>query len=227
MRRYVLPILGLYLDFIIVSTFVSLASYLFGQAWTVLAGSGPSWQIEYGVALALVLIGRALGLSAGKLLLSTAEQMQHEQPRPRLWPNLVLGTFLILDGLKQMLRWSQLDAVLPVFGMVETTALKAGLLVAMGALYVVAGGMILRFARGAKAATITALAVSAASLGLSWSVLPEAIARAQTARRAAQGMPIREGEIEMMQTMLPWIGVGGVVLVGVLVWMSWERERSD
>lgn len=224
MRRYVLPLLGFYLDFIIVSAVVGLAAYLLGQVWSVLSGQGAQWYVEYGVSAALVGIGRALGLSAGKYLLAPAREMQDETPPPRRWPNLVLGTFLILDGLKQMLRWTELDAVIPVFGMVETSAVKAALLVAMGGLYVVAGGMILRFARGAKAATITVLAISVASLGLSWSVLPEAIARVQTARRAAQGMPLREGEIEMMQTVLPWIGVGGLVLVGVLVWMSWERK---
>lgn len=225
MRRYVLPVLSFYLDYILVSTIVALAAFFLGEAWSLFAGEDTRWYAEFGTSLALATLGRVLGLSAGDRLLAPARDLADEEPRPRLWPNLALGTLLILDGLKQMVRWSQLDAVIPVFGMVETTPVKAALLVAMGALYVAAGAMILRFARNAKAAAITALAVSAASLGLSWSVLPEAIARVQTARRAAQGLPIREGEIEMMQTMLPWIGVGGLALVGALVSMSREREQ--
>lgn len=51
----------------------------------------------------------------------------------------------MLDGLKLVVRWSQLDVAVPVFGMVETTALKAVVLVAMGAVSVVAGEMLLAF----------------------------------------------------------------------------------
>lgn len=224
MRKYVLPVLSFYLDYILVSTIVALAAFFLGEAWSLFAGEDTRWYAEFGTSLALVTLGRVLGLSVGDRLLAPAYKMQDDEPPPRLWPNLVLGTLLILDGLKQMVRWSQLDAVIPVFGMVETTPLKAALLIAMGALYVAAGAMILRFARNARAAAITALAVSAASLGLSWSILPDAIARVQTARRAAQGLAVREGEIEMMQTMLPWIGIGTLALVGVLVWISRERE---
>jgi uncharacterized membrane protein YdjX (TVP38/TMEM64 family) len=35
-------------------------------------------------------------------------------------------------------------------------------------------------------------------------------------------MPLLFYEIEMMQAMLPWIGVGALVLVGGLVWGSRE-----
>ncbi|MFH1795435.1 MAG: hypothetical protein ABIK36_08100 [Pseudomonadota bacterium] len=173
MRRYVLPVLSFYLDYILVSMIVALAAFFLGEAWSLFAGEDTRWYAEFDTSLALVTLGRVLGLSAGDRLLAAARDLADEELRPRLWPNLALGTLLILDGLKQMVRWSQLDAVIPVFGMVETTPVKAALLVAMGALYVAAGAMILRFARNAKAAAITTLAVSAASLGLSWSVLPD------------------------------------------------------
>jgi hypothetical protein len=54
-------------------------------------------------------------------------------------------------------------------------------------------------------------------------LVADAIVRTQTARCIAQSMLIREGETEMMQTMLPCIGARGLVLVGVSVWMSWEK----
>lgn len=223
MQRYILPILSFYLDFIVVSTIVSLAAFFLGSAWSMVAGEEGRWYVEYGVTLALLLLGRKLGLSVGDRLLQPAREMAGETPRPRLWPNLLLGTFLLLDGLKQMLRWSQLDAVLPVFGMVETTPLKIVALLALGGLFVVAGGMILRFARGARALAATALAVATASLGLSWSVLPEALARAQIAHRAAQGMPIRDGEIEAVQAMMPWVTAGGLAVLLALPLLTRER----
>ncbi len=224
MSKHILSILSFYLDYIIVGTAVALATFFLGEARSALAGGDAGWYVEFGTSIALVLLRRALGLSVGDALLAPACEIAHERPGSRLWPNLLLGTLLVLDGLKQMVRWSQLDAVLPAFGLVETTPAKAALLIAMGALYVAAGSMVLRLARNAKAAAITALAVSAASLGLSWSVLPQAIARAQAARRAAQGLTIREGELETMQAMMPWIWAAGIVLFSVLVWMVRERE---
>jgi len=226
MRRYVFSLLKLYLDFIIVYTFVGLVSFFLGQAWNYAAGMGMPWFVEVLFSIGLVGLARVLGLSAGQWLLAPARRMADCEPRPRLWPNLVLGTFLILEGLKQMVRWTALDGVMPVFGLVETTPLKAALLLAMGALYVVAGAMILRFSLRAKLTTLVALAISTASIIASWPVLNEAIALAQTARRAAQGMPLREGEIETMQAMFPWITVGGLALILVLLWFSRERERA-
>lgn len=226
MRRYVLPLLALYLDFILVNAFVGLASFFLGQAWNYVAGEGAPWYAEIGTSAALVGLGRALGLSAGLWLLAPARDMAGDEPRPRLWPNLALGTFLLLDGLKQMVRWSQLDAVIPVFGMVETTAPKAALLVAMGALHVLAGGMILRFAPRARAVALATITLATASLALSWPVLPEAIARVQAARRAAEGIPLREGEIEAMQAILPWIGAGTLLLVALLLLLSREARGA-
>lgn len=223
MRRYVLPLLSLYLDFILVNAFVTLGSFFLGRAWGYVAGDGTPWYAEVGISILLVGLARGLGLSAGDRLLAPARDMAEDEARPRLWPNLVLGTFLLLEGLKQMVRWSQLDAVMPVFGLAETSPLKAALLIAMGALYVAAGALVLRFAPRARLATLATLAVSALSLALSWRLLPDAIARVQAARRELQGLPLREGEVEAMQAMLPWLAVGGLVLILLLLWLSRER----
>lgn len=225
MRRYVLPLLALYLDFIIVNAVVGLASFFLGQAWNYMSGEGTPWYAELGVSFTLVGLGRALGLSAGEWLLGPAADMADDETPPRLWPNLVLGTFLMLDGFKQMVRWTELEAVIPVFGMVGTTPLKAGILMATGALYVVAGALVLQFVRGAKLVTLAALVITATSLAFSWRVLPEAIAQVQIARRAAQEIPVRSGEIEFMQQVLPWVTFGGLVLIAALLWLSHEAEE--
>ena len=224
MRRYVLPLLSLYLDFILVNAFVTLASFFLGRAWGYVAGVGAPWYAEIGLSVVLVGLARALGVSAGERLLAPARDLADQEPRPRLWANLALGTFLLLDGLKQMVRWSQLDAVLPVFGLTETTPLKAALLLAMGALYLAAGALVLRFAPRARLAALAVLAVSTLSLVLSWRVLPDAIARVQAARRELQGLPLREGEVEAMQAMLPWLAAGGLVLILLLLALSRERQ---
>lgn len=225
MRRTLIRLLALYIDFIVIGTFVTLGNYAFGVAMGYIPGIGNHWYVEIGVSAGLTALARMLGLSLGEALLEYALDEADFQRRGRLWPNLVLGTFLMLDGLKLMVRWSQLDVAVPVFGLVETTTLKVIILVAMGLVSVVAGAMLLAFQPMSRLAAAGSLALSALSLAMSWPVLEEAIERVQVARREAQGLPIREGEIESMQAMLPFLSVGLLAVGIVLLLLS--RQRSS
>jgi hypothetical protein len=224
-RRTLIRLLALYIDFIVIGTFVTLGNYVAGLLSGYIPGVGNDWYVEIGVSAALTALSRMLGLSLGEALLDYALDEAESETRRRLWPNLVLGTFLMLDGLKLMVRWSQLDVAVPVFGMVETTALKVVILIAMGLVSVIAGAMLLAFRPMSRIAAAGSLALSALSLAISWPVLDEAIARVQMARREAHGVPIREGEIESIQAMLPFLSAG--VLAVCLVLLLLSRERAE
>jgi hypothetical protein len=224
MRRTLVRLLTLYIDFIVIGTFVALGNYVAGIALGYVSGIGSDWYAEIGIAAALTALARALGLSMGEALLGHAlDEIDSGAPR-RLWPNLVLGTFLILDGLKMMIRWSQLDVVIPVFGMIDTTALKVIILIAMGIFSFVAGAMVLAFMPRARLAATGSLALSALSLAASWPVLGEAIAQVQVARREAQGLPLREGEIEAVQSLLPAVSAGILAVAIILLLLCRERQ---
>lgn len=225
MRRTLIRLLALYIDFIVIGTFVTLGNYALGQAMGYISGIGNDWYVEIGASAGLTALARMLGLSLGEALLDHALDEADSEAPGRLWPNLVLGTFLMLDGLKLMVRWSQLDVAVPVFGMVETTALKVIVLVAMGAVSVVAGAMLLAFRPMSRLAAAGSLALSALSLAISWPVLDAAIARVQIARREAQGLPVREGEVEAIQAMLPFLSAGLLAVCVLLLLLS--RERSS
>ncbi len=224
MRRLLLKSLALYIDFIVIGTFVTLGDYAFRVAMGYIPGIGNNWYVEIGVSAGLTVLARMLGLSLGEALLDYARGQADSERRGRLWPNLVLGAFLMLDGLKLMVRWSQLDIAVPVFGLVETTALKVVILVAMGIVSVIAGAMLLAFRPMARRAAAGSLALSALSLAVSWPVLDEALARIQVARREAQGLPIRDGEIESIQAMLPIFS--GAMLAVCIVLLLLSREQS-
>lgn len=223
MRRTLIRLLALYLDFIVIGTFVALGNYVAGLVAGYMPGIGNDWYVEIGVSAGLTALARMLGLSLGEALLGYALDEADSETRRRLWPNLVLGTFLMLDGLKLIVRWSQLDVAVPVFGMVETTALKVVVLIAMGLVSVIAGAMLLAFLPKSRIAATGSLALSALSLAISWPVLDQAIGRVQVARREAQGLPIREGEIESMQAMLPFLSAGMLAVFVVLLLLSRER----
>ena len=224
MRSKLIWLLALYIDFIVIGTFLALANYFVGLAYGYATGAGVSWYLEIAVSAGFTALARALGLSLGMALLDYAlDEAQAENPG-RLWANLVLGTVLILDGLKMMIRWSQLDIAMPVFGMVETTPLKVVLLLVMGAVSLVAGCMLLAFAHRAKLAVAGAIVLSTISLVVSWPVMNEAIGRVQVARRQMQGLPLREGEINAMQSMLPILSASVLAAALVLLWLSRERR---
>jgi hypothetical protein len=223
MRRTAIKLLALYVDFIVISTFVALTSFGLGLVFDYVAGTGKPWYVELGLSVVLTGMARALGLSMGEPLLAYAASEAESGSPQRLWPNLVLGSFLILDGLKTMLRWSQLDVAIPVFGLVETTPAKVAVLLAMGAVSVAAGAMILAFVRNAKLAAAGSLVLSTISLAISWPVLGDAVARVQAARREVQGLAVREGEVEAMQVMLPVIFV--VLLIAILILLLLSREQ--
>lgn len=224
MRRTLIRLLALYIDFIVIGTFVALGNYVAGIALGYVSGIGSDWYVEIGVAAALTALARALGLSMGEALLGYAlDEVDSGVPR-RLWPNLVIGTFLILDGLKMVIRWSQLDVAVPVFGMIETTALKVAILIAMGVFSFFAGAMVLAFMPKSTLLALGSLALSALSLAVSWPVLSEAIARVQVARREAQGLPLREGEIEAMQSLLPAVSAGMLAVTVILLLLCRERQ---
>ena len=213
MRRTLIRLLALYIDFIVIGTFVTLGNYVAGLIAGYIPGIGNNWYVEIGVSAGLTALARMLGLSLGEALLDYALDEAGSETRRRLWPNLVLGTFLMLDGLKLMVRWSQLDVSVPVFGMIETTAIKVIVLIAMGAVSLVAGAMLLAFRPMSRIAAAGSLALSSLSLAISWPVLDEAIGRVQVARRQAQGIPIREGEIESIPVSYTHLTLPTILLV--------------
>ena len=223
MRAKVLWLLSVYIDFIFVSAVVGVAVIAAGEAVEALVAPEFAFLVEWGVSLVLVALGRVLGVSLGKWLLSYARQEVEAGSAGRLWPNLALGTLLMLEGLKGMVRWTELGTTMPAFGLVETTALKIVLLLASGALNVLAGAMLVAFATGAKRVATLSIALIALSLALSWRILPEAVERTLLVRRALEGRPIREGEIEFMQMIVPPFTAAMLAVCLLLVYLSRER----
>jgi len=106
MRARLIFLLSLYIDFIFVAAVVGFASFLMGRAFGYVGGAGTPYIAELALSVTMVGLGRALGLSAGKPLLSYAANEATSGSGRRLWANLLLGTLLTLDGLKQMVRWT-------------------------------------------------------------------------------------------------------------------------
>ncbi|MDX6804658.1 hypothetical protein [Terrihabitans rhizophilus] len=213
LKRIVFACLPIYLDFLLVWTVVHLCSYFMG-----LGTEG------YGITAVSALVALAqskLELSPGVQLLEPA-QVESAEGR-RTWPNLLLGTLLILEGTKNLVRWTELEAVLPVYGLVDTSPLKILLLLAIGSLSIAAGILLLRFTRLGLALAAAMIVVDLGSIIVGWPLFSDAIAKVTIARRELQGLPVRPGEIEFMQTVMPaWLLVA---LALFMVLLTFARVR--
>ena len=74
MRKYILPLLSLYLDFIWINASVTLARYLLGSLIEGVFGGSVPWAADILVSLLLLTVLRLLNLSVGEWLLAYARE---------------------------------------------------------------------------------------------------------------------------------------------------------
>ena len=93
MRRTLIRLLALYIDFIVIGTFVTLGNYVAGIALGYVSGVGSDWYVEIGVSAALTALARALGLSMGEALLDYAMEKSTPARRAAFGPISSSGRF--------------------------------------------------------------------------------------------------------------------------------------
>lgn len=225
MRKSVLPLLSLYLDFIWINALVGLADHVLPWLSRALFGQPLPWAASIAVSLLLLGIGRMLGVSVGGWLLSWAADERDAGVTLRQWPNLVLGTLAFLSGLKEMVRWVEPGDGLPFLLMVEETPLKIAALMLFGAAVALAGAMLLRFAPGAKLFNAALLAFGAAAFAVNMLFSREAMVAAAMTRRTNQGLPATLEQAEGVVSFTLYAAIALIVVCCVLLSLCREREQ--
>ena len=139
------------------------------------------------------------------------------------WLTILLGALFMLEGTKQLVRWTQILVPEPFFGFVPEPGLEILINVATGILFVVIGYLFLRLERVGLALGISSVVGTIISCLLSWSLWDRTVAQVVVARRQAQSLPVREEEVETMQAIMP----EGIVILAVvfLVAMAFTYKR--
>ncbi|WP_136617919.1 MULTISPECIES: hypothetical protein [Mesorhizobium] len=216
MRKYVLPLLGLYLDFVWINAIVVLADRLFpGIAETFL---GQPMPVRAQTALSLILIGlaRLTNASLGQRLLSYAWS---EQPAgQRQWPNLLLGTAGFVSGIGQLKRLTGSGDVVPFLSMFEDTPLMIAAFALYAALYGWCGVALLRFAPGAKLFGALIFASSVLLAGIDFLFSRDVLIARMMMREASKGRPIplERAEFFLSLSLLYTLVFSGILLVILL-----------
>jgi len=113
-RKYVLPFLGFYIDFIFINSLVGLAAHLAkiaGREVDPAYATPASW----GLIISLILVGRRFDFSLGQQLLAQAKAEREMGVTTRQWPNLIIGTLMIIGGLKELVNWTAPGEGMPFF----------------------------------------------------------------------------------------------------------------
>ena len=237
-------LLAVYLDFLLLGAPIHLALWALRQKlpW-IDAGSVPL-RLGWFAVIEWLLISRlkwspgnyALGIVLRPLApLEGAIAPADERKEPRVdpgllererWWTVLAGVLFVLDGAKLMVRWTEWSRPMPFLGMALADGPSAATQVVLGVAEAAAGIGVLRLSPAAAAGGVAMAVLVMVSTLMSWALLPDWIAHDVIGRRAVQGLPVREGEVETMQALIPPFMV--VVAAIEALWMAlvWTRTRA-
>jgi len=203
----------------------------FAAAWTLLTYvTGELLRVgDFLLSLVAFFILRAIvgrfASTPGCMLLSIddAGDVDPDIRSRESWLTMLLGVLFLLSGTKLLVRWTQIDAVWPYFGLVPEPAPHIAISVVFGVVTVAAGAMILKLMRAGQLLGIGVSAVHIVSAILSWPLWDGLVEKQVHARRALQGVPVRDGEVAFMQALFPEALIALSVFFIVLLLIPYRR----
>jgi hypothetical protein len=137
--------------------------------------------------------------------------------RSESWLSILVGLWLLLDASKALVRWTMFSPPLPLFG-IQTAGL-GGVLTSLtiGAVETYIACLVLRMRPRALMLGAPFYGLLAVSAAVSWKLWDDWAARYVVARRAYEGLPVRPGEIESLQSMSPELVIIGMAFNGALI----------
>ncbi len=139
------------------------------------------------------------------------------------WFSILVGLWLLLDASKALVRWTMFSPPLPLFG-IQTAGLGGvltNLAIGIGETYVAC--LVLRMRPRALMFGAPFYGFLAVSAAVSWNLWDDWAARYVVARRAYEGLPVRPGEIESLQSMSPELVIIAMVFNGSLLLLLSKR----
>lgn len=218
--------LAVYVDYLF---FAAIWAPLSWSLRDTVAVGGPAIALAVFAALRLAIV-RFVGATPGYAALgiswtSTGLSVDAALARRETWWTIAAGVLLVLEGSKNLVRWTEGLTPPPLFGVGLEPGPSFLAISLVGALNVAAGLLVLRMRPIGALIAILGSAAELASFALGGEALASWIVRRTLERRELQGLPVREGEIEFMQAVLP-AGVIGAALVGI-VWLVCVYRRAS
>ncbi len=143
--------------------------------------------------------------------------VDRDRQRAESWFSILVGLWLLLDASMALVRWTMFSPPLPLFG-IQTAGLGGvltSLAIGVGETYVAC--LVLRMRPRALMFGVPFYGLLAVSAAVSWNLWDDWAARYVVARRAYEGLPVRPGEIESLQSMSPELVIIAMVFNGALL----------
>lgn len=170
----------------------------------------------------------ALGIHTGQVAMVESRILERER-----WWTATAGTLLVLEGSKNLVRWTQGLPVEPLLGLAAPQWIALAAITIFGGLNVGAGLLVLRTRLAGEVIGIGVLGAEVLAAMIHRDDFRQWAGPAVIARRSLQGVPLREGEVEMMQmltaTILPAVIAAGVIwlLVVAVRFRGHDRLTSN
>jgi hypothetical protein len=148
----------------------------------------------------------------GRVFLVEADLLRRET-----WWTMLLGVLLIQEGAKNIVRCTMWTPPIPFFGHLLGDTSSPLVMLGVGGLSCAIGMGILRLCGYPILLGLVYSIGTSASMWLSWEILPKWIHQYVTVKRAFQGLSVRPGEEEFMQTFMPYAFV--VVPLVFALWL--------
>lgn len=222
-------LLALYVDYLFFSALCAPAAW-----WLFRSGHGElHWFVELGTFLMTrLLVYGHFDVTPGTWAVGYSERTGFGYVQPTIvaaetWWTMTGGALLMLEGSKNIVRWTQGLPPPPFFGAGAPEHVVITAIVAFGVLNMTAGLLILRANYRGAIVAIGVLCVQLIATLWNARAFRAWAAQAVTARRQLQNVPVRPGEVEQMQavtTYLPAVLGLGVVLAASIGWRLWTRR---
>lgn len=201
-----------YIDFLFFMSFWGLLSYFMK-----LEESVPFWAPYAAFLVIRALTSKFIGSIGYSFLSIDKSSMCVEENilRRENWLSILLGVLLVLEGTKQLVRWTQMFVSQPAFGYFPDQTIQIVIHLAFGSISILAGYWFLKLDIRGFIAGISVALINLISIGLSWKLWDPVVEQMVLIRREVQGIPVRDGEVEMMQSLMPE-GMLAVATVGII-----------
>lgn len=216
-------------DYLLFAALWGLVVWPLGAAMPWLAGTGA----RLGAFAAAWLLGvRLFGATPGSRALGMRRVdgewlLEHAPAAGERWWTLLAGVLLVSEGASNLVRFADGMPPPPLFG-VELAPVPAYLLVAVaGGANVAAGLLVLRSRPVGALLGIGIGLVEAASLLTAPAAVREWIEALVIARRASEGLPVREGEVAFLQAALPAFVLSTAAGASLWLLLVARRLRTD
>lgn len=212
-----IPALGDLPFFVKVVAFLALEAILLRQVrW-----SPGSWLLSIRVLVPSALSDESQETFGGRVFVVRSAIRSVES-----WWTLLLGVLCVLNGAKSLVRWAMFVPPLALFGVRVPEEAVPAVMIAMGLVEWALAVGVLRLRASICLIGVVYYAASSVALYLSWHLFPAMVEEYTILRRAYQGLPVREGEIEMMQSIAPVLFVGVPILMALWILLVGIRARK-